>query len=117
VAAAPMDAQAVAEALQRGNELETQRRWSEALTWYEDALRKHPQQPKLEERLHLTRMHYDLSLRYGDAAYRDQLTTLARAKVLELYDEVLLKIQSHYVAPPKWQNLVDNGTASLMEAL
>jgi carboxyl-terminal processing protease len=116
-AAAPIDGQAVAEALQRGNELESQRRWSEALTWYEDALRAHPQQPKLEERLHLTRMHYDLSLRYGDPVYRDQLVNAPNAKVLELYDEVLYKIQSHYVEPPKWQNLVDNGTASLMEAL
>lgn len=111
------DAQAVAEALSRGNELESQRRWSEALTWYEEALRRHPQQPKLEERLHLTRMHYDLSLRYGDAAYRDQLVKAPRSKVSELYDEVLIKIQTHYVEPPKWQNLVDNGTASLMEAL
>src|SRR5436190_1938207 len=42
---------------------------------------------------------------------------VANEKVLELYDEVLFKIQSHYVEPPKWQNLVDNGTASLMEAL
>lgn len=115
--AAPIDAQAVAEALLRGNELESQRRWSEALTWYEDALRLHPQQPKLEERLHLTRMHYDLALRYGDAAYREQLTKVPNEKVMELYDEVLFKIQSHYVEPPKWQNLVDNGTASLMEAL
>jgi carboxyl-terminal processing protease len=117
VALAPQEAQAVAEALNRGNELESQRRWSEALTFYEDALRRYPQQPKLEERLHLTRMHYDLSLRYGDAAFREQVASLHRSKVLELYDEVLSKIQSHYVEAPKWQNLVDNGTASLMEAL
>lgn len=111
------DTQAVAEALHHGGKLENERRWSEALTWYEDALRRFPQQPKLEERLHLTRMHYDLAVRYGDPAFRESLTKLQRTKALELYDEVLLKIQSHYVEPPRWQHLVDHGTASLMEAL
>lgn len=112
-----LDAQAVAEALVHGGKLESERRWSEALTWYEDALRKFPQHGKLEERLHLTRMHYDLATRYGDRAFVESLTTINRNKILELYDEVLLKIQSHYVEPPRWQHLVDHGTASLMEAL
>jgi carboxyl-terminal processing protease len=112
-----LDGPAVAEALRQGSELEGQRRWSEALTWYEDALRRFPQQAKLEERLHLTRMHYDLATRYGDNHYRDGLASIPKSKTLELYDEVLLKIQSHYVEPPKWQHLIDHGTATLMEAL
>lgn len=107
----------VAEAIRVGRELEAQRRWSEALTFYEEALRRTPQHQTLEERLHLTRIHYDLTGRYGDATYVDSLRTMGRDKTLELYDEVLLKIQSHYVDPPHWQQLVDSGTAALMEAL
>lgn len=109
--------QEVAEALRTGRQLEAERRWSEALTWYEEALRRNPQQPTLEERLHLTRIHYDLSGRFGDPTYRESLKTLGRDKTLELYDEVLTKIQTHYVEPPHWQQLVDSGTAGLMEAL
>ena len=109
--------QEVAEALRAGRQLESERRWSEALTWYEEALRRNPQQPTLEERLHLTRIHYDLSGRYGDPTYRESVKTLGRDKALELYDEVLTKIQTHYVEPPHWQQLVDSGTAGLMEAL
>lgn len=116
-AAAQQAQQEVAEALRAGRQLEAERRWSEALTWYEEALRRNPQQPTLEERLHLTRIHYDLSGRFGDATYRESLKTLGRDKTLELYDEVLTKIQTHYVEPPHWQQLVDSGTAGLMEAL
>jgi len=107
----------VAKVLVKGRELEIQRRWSEALTWYEEALRQYPQQQSLEQRLHLTRIHYDLSGRYGDAAYRASLGELSRDRLLQLYDEVLTKIQSHYVEPPHWQQLADSGTAGLMEAL
>ena len=61
----------VAEAIRVGRELESQRRWSEALTFYEEALRRTPQHQTLEERLHLTRIHYDLTGRYGDPTYVD----------------------------------------------
>jgi len=115
--ASPQAQQEVAEALKTGRQLESERRWSEALTWYEEALRRNPQQPTLEERLHLTRIHYDLSGRFGDPTYRESLKTLGRDKTLELYDEILTKIQTHYVEPPHWQQLVDSGTAGLMEAL
>jgi len=115
--ASPQAHQDVAEALKTGRQLESERRWSEALTWYEEALRRNPQQPTLEERLHLTRIHYDLSGRFGDPTYRESLKTLGRDKTLELYDEILTKIQTHYVEPPHWQQLVDSGTAGLMEAL
>lgn len=116
VASAPTE-EKLTQLLVQGRELETQRRWSEALSWYEDALRQYPQHQSLEERLHLTRIHYDLSGRYGDQAYRASLDTLGRDKLLELYDEILQKIQTHYVEPPHWQQLVDSGTAGLMEAL
>ena len=109
--------QDVAEALRQGRQLESERRWSEALSFYEEALRRNPQQPTLEERLHLTRIHYDLSGRFGDPTYRESLKTLGRDKALELYDEILTKIQTHYVEPPHWQQLVDSGTAGLMEAM
>jgi hypothetical protein len=49
--------------LTQGRELETQRRWSEAVSLYEEATRKLPGQPALEERLDLAKIHYDVARR------------------------------------------------------
>ncbi|HWA98780.1 MAG TPA: hypothetical protein VG713_09825, partial [Pirellulales bacterium] len=43
--------------LERGMQLETQRRWGEALTLYEDALRSHPNEVSLEQRFSTARAH------------------------------------------------------------
>ena len=53
--------------LGEGRELETQRRWGEAVTLYEEASRRNPGQPALEERLDLAKIHYDIGRRYADA--------------------------------------------------
>src|SRR6476620_1397619 len=53
--------------LDQGKQLESQRRWGEALTLYEEAARKNPGQIVLEERLELSRINYDLARRYADS--------------------------------------------------
>src|SRR5687768_8402263 len=59
---------AVDELLRQGLSLETERRWGEALTHYEQGLREHPDQAAvIERRLELSRIHYDLTRRYNDA--------------------------------------------------
>ena len=50
----------IGDLLSRGQALENERRWGEALTLYEDALRQYPTQRDLEQRMQLSRMHYDL---------------------------------------------------------
>ena len=37
--------------LELGTRLERERRWAEALSHYEDALRQHPQRPDLQQRV------------------------------------------------------------------
>jgi carboxyl-terminal processing protease len=103
--------------LERGQKLETERRWGEALTVYEDALRQYPRDPSLEERFSIARVHYDLGRRYSDVSFRDALATMPVQQALDLYSEVLLKIQSHYVHTPDWKQLVEHGTKSLEIAL
>jgi len=49
--------------LRRGHQLELQRRWGEALTHYEDALRRYPDDAGLRRRFERVRMHYDLTRR------------------------------------------------------
>src|SRR6185437_5709780 len=103
--------------LERGQTLEGERRWGEALTFYEDALRKFPHDPAIEQRLSATRAHYEIGRRYSDPSYKRALSTVSERDALDLYGEVLLKIQSHYVETPDWKELVDDSTQVYQVAL
>jgi len=103
--------------LQRGQELEVERRWGEALAHYEEGLRQFPEENVLEKRFELARLHYDLSRRYADRSFAENVSRMPAEKALELYLQVLLKIETHYVEQPAWKNLVDRGTSDLETAL
>jgi carboxyl-terminal processing protease len=105
------------DALDRGRSLESDRRWGEALTVYEDALRLFPGERNLEQRLRLSRIHYDLGRRYADRSFRDAIAALSPRAAQDLYGEVLVKIQSHYVDAPDWRQLAEYGTTGLEVAL
>ena len=107
----------VAELLRRGDQLERQQRWGEALAYYEDAVRQHPEETTLQQRFDLVRCHYDLQRRYADRSFRDSITRLSADRALNLYDQVLLKIESHYVEFPQWKKLVQRGMEDLSAAL
>ena len=99
--------------LQKGRTLESQSRWSEALAHYEEALRDHPEDPQLRQRLDLTKIHYNLGQRYGDPSFRESLQTIDRSTALDLYAEVMLKLDTYYVTMPRWRQLVNRGTMCL----
>jgi carboxyl-terminal processing protease len=103
--------------LQRGQELEGQRRWGEALAHYEQGLRQFPEVDSLEKRFELARLHYDLGRRYADRSFAERISQMPGEKALDLYQQVLLKIQTHYVEQPAWKDLVNRGTTDLQTAL
>jgi carboxyl-terminal processing protease len=103
--------------IERGLKLETDRRWGEALTLYEEALRTYPNDATVEQRFSFARAHYDLARRYSDASFVESLNKMSASDALELYAEVLLKVQSHYVNAPDWNFLVDHGTTNFELAL
>jgi carboxyl-terminal processing protease len=107
----------LSDVLRRGQQLESERRWGEALTHYEDALRQYPRQSSLQQRFESARLHYDLGRRYADRSFCESLSQLPSAKALDLYAQVLLKIHSHYVEPPNWKELVEHGTSEFEVAL
>jgi len=107
----------IAELLHRGQQLEQQRRWGEALAHYEDAVRQHPKAASLQQRFDTTRLHYDLARRYADRSFCDLVARLSPDRALNLYGQVLLKIESHYVEVPRWKELVDHGARNLVMAL
>lgn len=107
----------IAQVLDQGQTLESQRRWGEALNYYEEALREHPDQPALEARMELARVHFDLARRYSDRSFRESLTGLTLNQALDQYTEVTTKISTFYVETPDWRKLIDRGTTALDVAL
>ncbi|MCO6455947.1 MAG: S41 family peptidase [Pirellulaceae bacterium] len=107
----------VEQLLQLGEKFEQEQRWSDALLHYEQAIKSYPESPQLEQRLTLARVHYDLARRYHDTSYLDVLQTMKPQEALDVYTEVLLKIHSHYVSEPDWQELVRLGSVQLDVAL
>lgn len=103
--------------VRRGQVLEGQRRWAEALSHYEEALRQFPGDEDLQRRFDSARLHYDLGRRYHDASFRECLVRMSTRETLDLYNEVLLKIQAHHVDAPDFKQLVAHGTSGLEVAL
>ena len=101
----------------RGQKFEQERRWGDALTLYEDALRHRPGDPALGPRHEVAKIHYDLARRYNDSQFPRSLANLKERDVAALYNELLLKIQTHYVVQPNWQELVRRGNAALIVAV
>jgi carboxyl-terminal processing protease len=101
----------------RGHKLESQRRWGEALSLYEETFRNNPKLVQLDERIDLAKIHYDLGRRCADGSFRRGIPQLDETRALDLYTEVLTKIYSHYVQDPDWKHLVERGTLDLEVAL
>lgn len=107
----------VAEVLRSGQALEQQRRWGEALAHYEEAIRQFPNETVLQQRFDGARLHYDLERRYTDRSFCELVLHLSTERALELYSQVLLKIEAHYVDVPHWKELIERGTGNLDVAL
>lgn len=109
--------QATAQLLDEGRKLEGQHRWADALAFYEEAVRKHPGDRDLKDRFQIAKLHYGVEHRYVDRSFLDAVTTLETNEAVGLYEELLAKIDSHYVVTPPWSNLARRGVQSLDVAL
>jgi len=103
--------------LQQGSYLEQQHKWAEALSHYEKATKRFPHNKTLLGHQDLARIHYDLDRRYDDSSYRATMEALSTRQAIELYEEVLLKMDSYFANTMSWQSLVDRGTRSLQVAI
>jgi carboxyl-terminal processing protease len=112
--AAPED---VNVALRQALDLERQHRWADAILSYERALERWPGQVEFRHRLRLCEAHFKLNRRYQDRSFRDVLLQLPRAQALDLYDEILERIGSHYVEPVALVPLLRRGFDNLEVAL
>ena len=107
----------IRDVLSKGTELETNRRWGEALTHYEDALRVHRDNESLLQRYDLAKLHYSLDRRYHDRSFLRSITALNRRQALSLFTELLQKTNTHYVNTPPWKQLASRGVSAMEVAL
>lgn len=103
--------------LEKGQSLELTGRWADALSHYEEALREYPQEHALQARFDTARLHYSLEQRYDDRSFRESLRTLRPQQALDLYGDLLGKIEAHYYTTPPWQDLTSRGAQAMDIAL
>ena len=107
----------VGNVLREGRKLEMQKRWSEALTHYEKAIRDFPDETSLHGRYENARLHHDVARRYHDRSFCKAVHEYTLDQALDTYIEVALKIHSHYVKTPHWKELIECGMNGLDVAL
>ena len=65
----------VDDVIRQGELLERERRWGDALAYYEDAIKNHPNRDELRQRLDVARTHLDVARRFADQSYLASLRT------------------------------------------
>src|SRR5262249_30682022 len=103
--------------LRKGLDFERQHKWDDALTFYDDARKRFPGDVRIEQQFARARKHYDVTRRYNDASFRRLAGDLSLQQSLTLYDEVLTKIETHYVELPNWKQITERGTDQFEIAL
>jgi carboxyl-terminal processing protease len=116
-AEALLDNTAMEQVLRVGDQFEQEGRWGEALGHYENAAKEYPGQVELKQRAIVARAHFDCIRRYSDSSFRASINQLDQRRAMQLYDEVLAKLQSNYVEEPDWNMLTKRGVLQLEAAL
>ncbi len=106
-----------AEALRAGELLENNRQWVEAINHYEATLERFTDDEGLKYGLRRTRIHFGVDRRYSDRSFEEKLLTKGRAEALDLFEDILTRVQYEYVEPIKETRFVAHGTESLYMAL
>ncbi len=103
--------------LQTGFDLEKSHDWVKAVQHYEMALRAFPENVDIKRRLLISRLHNDVIRRSTDSAIDDMISHVSASEALDLYSEVLARLEMSYVEPVPLSELVRSGTAYLEVAL
>lgn len=122
VAVAPAEATDASKAeisriISRGRNFESQQRWGDALGLYEESVREFPSDANLQRRFEIARLHFSIERRYSDSSYVGSIRKLSNNDATQLYEELLRRIDSHYVVNPDWARLASRGAGSLQLAL
>jgi len=105
------------DALRAGEALENSRQWVEAIGHYEAALDRFKDDEALVYGLRRTRIHFGVDRRYSDRSFEDKMLSKGRAETLDLFEDILTRVQYEYVDPVSVTRFVAHGTESLYMAL
>ena len=105
------------EARLAGEAFESSRQWIEAITHYEASLERWEKDESLTYALRRTRIHFGVDRRYSDRSFENQLLSKGRAEALDLYEDILSRVQYEYVDSISTTRFVAHGTESLYMAL
>ena len=103
--------------ISQGAKLEENGQWGEALSLYQSTLRDFPGNKSIQTRRSVARIHFDLGRRYSDTSFLKSIASTDGVTAMNVYAEVLLKVQSYYVDQPNWADLASYGLTSLEVAL
>ena len=103
--------------LQAGFELEKAHDWIKAVQHYEVALRTYPDNSDIKRRLLICRLHNDVNRRSTDSAIEEMIGRVSAEEALDLYSEVLARLEMSYVDSMPLTEVVRSGTAYLEVAL
>jgi carboxyl-terminal processing protease len=104
-------------AVRRGVDYERDRRWLDAIEYYEQALETWPANEQLKYGLRRSKVHFSVDRRYSDKSFLDQMLPQSRSTALVYLDDVLTKVRQHYVDATSPTSFVAHGTESLYLAL
>jgi len=105
------------EVLRVGKALEQQRRWQEAIQHYEKSLKLLPLNKQITERMQISRVHLDVTRRYADRSFFESVERSTPAQSIEVYQDVVSKLETYYVDSIDYYKLALYGTAFLEVAL
>ena len=105
------------EVLRVGKALEQQRRWQEAIQHYEKSLKLLPLNKQITERMQISRVHLDVTRRYADRSFIESVERSTPAHSIEVYQDVVSKLETYYVDSIDYYKLALYGTAFLEVAL
>ena len=103
--------------MERGLGHERSRDWTAAIETYHDAVERWPSRTDFSRRLRLCEIHFKLNRRYSDSSFRNILLRLPHEQAVDLYDEVIERIQTSYVDPVPLEPLIRHGLDNLEVAL
>lgn len=106
-----------ADLMQEGLDCERRRDWAAAIENYRKAVDRWPSRNEFSRRLRLCELHFKLARRYQDVSFRGVLLRLSREQSVDLYSEVLERIEAHYVDPVPLEPLVRHGLDNMEVAL
>ncbi len=103
--------------LDRALGFERRHNWAAAMQVYRDAKLKWPSRVEFGQRFRLCEMHQRLARRYQDQSFRNVLLRLDREKAFDLFDELVERIESHYVDAISLERGICRGFDNLEVAL